>query len=179
MFINRIEITLTEKQRNLLTKIASSQTYQSNLKMRAQIILDAANKVSNRATREKLQIVKSTIIKWKKRWCENASLLLACEDERLKGIAYERKICEVLSDLPRPGTPAKFTAEQICQIMSVACESPEDSGLPLSHWSLPSLASELVNRKIVDSISTSQLHIFLKSNGHQATQGKTMDPYAH
>ncbi|WP_440656999.1 helix-turn-helix domain-containing protein [Cysteiniphilum sp. G11B1] len=74
----------------------------------------------------------------------------------------------MLDDLPREGTPAKFSAEQICKIISVACEAPEKSGIPLSHWSLPSLAAELVKRQIVDSISTSQLHVFLKSGRYKA-----------
>jgi hypothetical protein len=27
-----------------------------------------------------------------------------------------------LADRPRPGCPATFTAEQICQIMAIACD---------------------------------------------------------
>jgi hypothetical protein len=53
--------------------------------------------------------------------------------------------------------------------MNVACETPEESGLPLSHWTLSELASELVRRRIVESISTSQLCVFLKSGGDKAT----------
>jgi hypothetical protein len=82
-----------------------------------------------------------------------------------------------LSDKPRPGCPGKFTAEQICQIMNAACETPEESGLPLSHWTLSELASELVRRKIVESISTSQLCVFLKSGRNKAAQDKGMDSY--
>ena len=62
-----------------------------------------------------------------------------------------------------------FTAEQVCQILSVACEWPEDSGLPMSHWSLNSLAHEIIKRNIVESISRSQLAVFLKSGGHKTT----------
>ena len=68
-----------------------------------------------------------------------------------------------LSDKARPGCPGKFSAEQICQIMDVACETPEESGLPLSHWTLTELAAELIRRNIVESISTSQMRVFLKS----------------
>ena len=33
-------------------------------------------------------------------------------------------IVEALTDHPRAGTPATFTAEQIVQIVAVACEDP-------------------------------------------------------
>ncbi len=39
-----------------------------------------------------------------------------------------------------------YTAEQVYQIISVACERPEDSGLPISHWSLSSFADEVIKR---------------------------------
>jgi hypothetical protein len=40
-----------------------------------------------------------------------------------------------LADEPRPGAPATFTPEQVCAIVALACEPPEKSELPLSHWS--------------------------------------------
>jgi len=68
-----------------------------------------------------------------------------------------------LSDLPRSGTPPKFTAEQLVQIMAVACEAPAESGRPVSHWTPPELADEVVKRQIVESISPSSVWRFLKS----------------
>ena len=91
------------------------------------------------------------------------------ENETEKLIDYKRHIETLLSDAPRSGGPTKFSAEQLCQIYAVATEKPEESGLPLSHWSLSSLAEELAKRKIVDSISTSQLSVFLKSTGAETT----------
>jgi hypothetical protein len=67
-----------------------------------------------------------------------------------------------LADEPRPGTPATFTPEQICAIMALACEPPEQSDLPLSHWSQSELAREAVRRGIVDSISHGSVGRFLK-----------------
>ncbi len=83
----------------------------------------------------KLDIDKKTISKWRNHWSKNKEKLLAIENEE-QGIARQRSIERVLSDAPRSGTPCKFTAEQICLVMNVACESPEENGLPLSHWSL-------------------------------------------
>ncbi|MBV9603236.1 MAG: helix-turn-helix domain-containing protein [Chloroflexi bacterium] len=33
-----------------------------------------------------------------------------------------------LADAPKPGAPPKFTPEQICQIIALACEKPADCG---------------------------------------------------
>jgi putative transposase len=71
-------------------------------------------------------------------------------------------IMAVLSDRPRPGTPAKFTAEQVCQIIKVACEEPALSGRPITRWTPRELADEVVKREIVESISPTQVGRFLK-----------------
>jgi putative transposase len=102
--------------------------------------------------------------------------LAQAEMEEEKG-EYKKRILALLDDAPRSGCPGKFSAEQICHILSVACESPEESEHPLSHWSLSSLVREVVHRGIVASISKSQMHVFLKSCGDKATQGKNMDSH--
>ncbi len=61
--------------------------------------------------------------------------------------------CRTAEDLPRPGTPARITAEQRCQIEAMACEEPEDSGRPISQWTSREIADEVMKRGIVDSIS--------------------------
>ncbi|WP_421659268.1 helix-turn-helix domain-containing protein [Leptothermofonsia sp. ETS-13] len=53
---------------------------------------------------------------------------------------------ERLADAPRPGAPATFTLEQITQLYALACAPPEHSGRPISHWTPPELADELVKQ---------------------------------
>jgi len=60
---------------------------------------------------------------------------------------------ERLEDLPRPGAPAKITADQRCQLEALACESPEDSGRPISQWTGREIADEMIQRNIVETIS--------------------------
>jgi putative transposase len=62
-------------------------------------------------------------------------------------------IADRLEDLPRPGTPARITADQRCQIEAMACEDPEDSSRPISQWTSREIADEVMKRGIVDSIS--------------------------
>jgi putative transposase len=58
-----------------------------------------------------------------------------------------------LADAPRPGAPAKLTADQRCRIEALACEKPEESGRPITHWTAREIADELKKRKIVENIS--------------------------
>ncbi len=74
----------------------------------------------------------------------------------------------MLSDEQRPGGPAKFSLEQIVQIVAVACEQPATSGRPISHWTPTEIAQEVVKRGIVQEISPRSVARFLK-RGNTAT----------
>jgi transposase len=69
----------------------------------------------------------------------------------------------VLTDTPRSGTPATFTAEQSVQMVAVACEPPAESGRPIRHWTPREVADEVRKRGIVETISTRSVGRFLKS----------------
>jgi hypothetical protein len=59
-------------------------------------------------------------------------------------------------------------SEQIVQIVAVACEQPESSRRPISHWTPRELAQEVVKRGIVQEISPRSVGRFLKG-GNAAT----------
>ena len=162
------KITLTEKQFDVLSQIVTSRTHRLDHIERAQIILLCSELKPNVQISMKLGISISTVKKWRKRWLKNEEKLLLV-DEKEKGINYVRKILEILSDEQRSGAPCTFTAEQVCQIMSLACERPVDSELPISHWSLNSLMNEIINRGIVKTISRSRLSVFLKSREYKTS----------
>ncbi len=60
---------------------------------------------------------------------------------------------ERLADAPRSGSPATFSLEQVLQLFAIACESPENYGRPISHWTSRELADEMMKQGIVESIS--------------------------
>jgi putative transposase len=66
-------------------------------------------------------------------------------------------IRETLSDAPRSGSPGKFSAAQVCEILAVACELPGDSGRPISQWTREELRDEVIKRGLVDNISGCQI----------------------
>ena len=97
---------------------------------------------------------------WRRRWQESFEALVFAEFN-LTHSALCRLIGDVLSDAPRSGSPAKYSAEQVTQILAVACEKPELSGRPINEWTSRELTDEVIKRGIVDSISSSQVGRYL------------------
>jgi transposase len=81
-------------------------------------------------------------------------------------------ILDTLSDAPRPGAPGTFTADQVSQIVALACEPPKLSGRPIKHWTHRELRDEAVKRKIVPDISVSQVGRFLQQAAVQPHRKK-------
>lgn len=165
-----VPITLTTEQENILKKIASRRTANHSHIQRAQIILYAASGEANKDIAAKLSLSRVTVRLWRKRWAENSEKLQCVEEKEENPKKYEQFILTLLTDQPRSGAPCTFTPEQICQLVALSCEAPEDSDYPVSHWSLSLLADEAKKRGIVPSISTRQLGRFLKSVGPKAPQ---------
>ena len=140
-------IQLSPEQEAALNDLVRAHSTPQKLAERARIILLAAAGKGMAETAAALGIWRKTIRLWRRHW-EAA--------EATAGVAAR------LSDAPRPGAPATFTPEQVCAIMALACEPPEQSDLPLSHWSQSELAREAVRRGIVDSISHGSVGRFLK-----------------
>jgi transposase len=76
---------------------------------------------------------------------------------------------ERLDDLPRPGTPPRLTANQICQIEELACEKPENSRRPITQWTGREIADEIKKRGIVDEISPRHASRLLKKKASNRT----------
>jgi hypothetical protein len=55
-----------------------------------------------------------------------------------------------------------MSAEQVTRILAVACEKPELSGRPITHWTYRELRDEVIKRGIVEDISVSRIGDFLR-----------------
>lgn len=161
-------VNLTQKQTAILTKFVSGKKTEKRLYQRSKIILDASEGKTNTKISKYLDMRHETIAHWRNKWIKHEKKLAILEKEKSSDEDYLDAIIEVLSDEARPGAPCVFTPEQVCQIVSVACEKPELCGYPVSHWSTKLLAQEVKKRGVVDSISATQVGRFLKSSGHKA-----------
>ena len=61
--------------------------------------------------------------------------------ERIK--RFNSKGLQALEDLPRPGRPAIYTAEQVSEVIAAALTKPEDLELPFACWTLDRLEAYL------------------------------------
>lgn len=161
-------IELTKIQRIILERKVRCQTCPQRDGKRARIILEAAVGLDNQSIAVKIGVERGTVRFWRQRWL-NAGELFALIEQEDDESDIEYWIGMVLSDEPRPGGPTKFTPEQICQLVAIACERPGDAGRPVTHWTPTELAGEAVKRGVVKQISSRTVGRFLKGSRSQAT----------
>src|SRR3954470_23549854 len=155
------KITITERQQEILQTFARSVTAASRLRQRAAIIVFAFDGLLNEEIARRVGLTHRQVGRWRRRWAQAWDRLIDLECCETKA-DLRRAIEAVLTDEPRPGAPGKFTPEQVTQILAVACEPPEKSGRPITHWTAHELADEVVERGIVASISPTQVGRYLR-----------------
>src|SRR5439155_21823053 len=124
----------------------------------------------NDATAVQVGLDRQEVGVWRQRWRDAWAAL--CVWESTEPHRLREAILDVLADAPRPGAPATFTAEQVAQIVALACEPPQLSGRPIGHWTLRELRAEAITRKIVEAISVSQIGRFLQQAAVQPHRKK-------
>jgi len=167
------KIRLSERQKEILEVIVRKSTSEQRLVVRAWVVLLGYQGKLNEVIAEELGLCAAQVGQWRRRWADSWDRLIAVEcREGCKALA--KSIEALLRDAPRSGSPGKFTAEQVTQILAVACEAPEDSGRPVTHWTPAELADEVQKRGIVDSISVRQVGRFLKSGRSETTSRRVL-----
>ncbi|WP_433496763.1 IS630 family transposase [Sphaerimonospora sp. CA-214678] len=168
------QIVLAAAERRRLKQLAYSHTAPYQQVIRVRIVLDAAHGYSNAKISRRRGVTVDTVRLWRGRYA----------DEGMKGLA----------DRPRSGRPPKFTPVQVAEIKALACQLPAETGVPLSRWSCPDLAGEVVARGIAAAISAStvrrilaadalkpwqyQTWIFIRDPDFAAKASKVLDLYA-
>jgi len=152
------EILLTDAERQELEKLVRRPTTAQQKALRGRIVLLAADGKNTPEIGRQLRTSLDTVRLWRRRWLDLQPILLK-----------DLSVAERLEDLPRPGTPPRFTADQICQMEQMACEKPEKAGRPISQWTGREIADELVKRGIVDKISARHASRLLKKRASSRT----------
>lgn len=151
-----IVINLSDEATTALTKLIKAHQTGQQIVLRGRIILAAGQGHSNAQIARDLDVDVKTVGLWRQRW-------QMLEPIPLSELSAEER----LEDLPRPGAPARITADQRCQIEALACEQPEKSGRPITHWTNREIADELIQRKIVETISPRHAGRLLKRGRSQ------------
>lgn len=136
------EVKLSDGEREGLEKLVRRHQVGQQIALRARIVLAAADGLKNKEIVAKYEITADTTRLWRNRWVKLQDI---SEDDL--------SIEERLQDAPRPGAPARITADQRCKIEALACEQPEKAGRPISQWTAREIADEVMERKIVKRIS--------------------------
>jgi len=139
------------------------------------VVLQAAQGHSTARTAQELGLCQDTVRKWRRRWCQAPSV-------------------SSLGDAKRSGRPPRFTPVQVALLKATACKPPKACGQPLSRWSCPELARQVVADGICPSISSStvrrwltedalkpwqfQSWIFITDPHFAGKAGKVLDLYA-
>lgn len=165
------KIVITEKQQAILKRIVNASTSSVRHQQRASIVLLAFEGLLNEEIAERVNLSPQQVGLWRRRWQLSFEALVAIECRETHA-ELSRMIEQVLTDAPRLGSPGKFTAEQITLILAVACESPELSDRPVTHWTHRELADEVVKRGMVESISTSHVGELLRAAELQPHRSK-------
>ena len=159
---------LTDSEKTFLDRLASRAKTEQRLALRANILLALHEGRSVSQIARDLHIVRNTVTKWRDRWLAVQDRLGQAQQAPDDQEAFEALALEVLGDAPRTGKPADFTPEQITQIVALSCESPQESGRPITNWTQRELADEAQKRGLVKQISHRSVGRFLKRGRSQA-----------
>jgi len=156
------KVVITERQQEILRTFSKATTVAKRLSQRATLVLLAFAGQDNEALAQQVGLGRHQVGLWRRRWQHafDKLVLIECLDETPAALRHALE--KVLADEPRPGSPGKFTAEQLTLILALACESPALSGRPITHWTGHELAEEISKRGIVESISVSQVNRLLR-----------------
>jgi putative transposase len=163
-------IALSARQRAALEHLCRCPTASVRLVRRASALLALADDTCLRRAATGQGLTRVSVRLWRDRWLGAADRLAGAEADGASDRDLLEQIEAALDDAARPGGPATFTAEQVVQIVATACEPPEKSDRPISHWTHAELADEVKKRRIVRAISPRSVGRFLKRGGPAASQ---------
>jgi putative transposase len=150
------ELVLREEEQKELEGFVSRHQSPQQQAQRGRMILAAGEGKSNGQIARELAVSVDTVRMWRKRW-------ISLQPVPLKELAVEER----LEDLPRAGRRAQISAEQVCQLVAMACEQPKER--PISHWTGREIADEAKRRGIIKEISPRHASRLLKKKTSSLT----------
>jgi transposase len=135
-------VCLTDEARQQLRDMVWSGTRSVRVVRRAQILLKSDEGLTDEEIVEQLGCGERTVRDVRKRFCTEG---LECS----------------LFDAPRSGRPPSFTARQQQQVIALACTSPPEGRC---RWTLELLCEHAATRGFVESVSKSEVALWLKAH---------------
>jgi putative transposase len=142
-------LSLSKEEREVVEKLVRRHSTPQQLVLRGRIVLGAAEGKGNSEIAREVGLGVDRVREWRMRWIGLQAASLS-----------ELPVEERLSDLPRAGRPSEISAEQMCQMVAMACEQPKER--PISHWTGREIADEVERRGIIQHISPRHASRLLK-----------------
>jgi transposase len=161
-----ITITLNTAEQALLQTILRKRSIPEFQKQRIQIVLAASTGLQNKDIAKQYQLEVNRVGLWRKRWAIQHQLWKD-SDQTLRPAMSETLALLWIADKQGRGRKARITADQRTQIVALARETPEQNGLPITHWTAARLAEIAIKRNIVDAISRPTVSRILKKTTYR------------
>lgn len=158
------QISISEQQKEILSRITRQTTADFREVTRAQLILEIGRGQPNAKIAQTLNCGIRKVRHWRSKWLAHQTQINQIETAPEKNQQTEKTIRQILRDNPRSGAPATYSSEEYCQILAIALNTPEESGRPISQWSSRDLADECEKRGLTSGISARQIGRFLKGS---------------
>jgi len=142
-------LSLSKEEREALDKLVRRHGTPQQIAVRGRIVLAAAQGKGNSEIAREVGLGVDRVRQWRMRW-------IGLQAVSLSDLSVEER----LADLPRAGRPSQISAEQLCQLVAMACEQPKER--PISHWTGRELADEVQRRGIIEHISPRHASRLLK-----------------
>lgn len=160
----RTPLILSVQEKTQLESLQRQRTVSQCAVERARILLMAAENNTVADIAATLGLCVNTVYKWIRRFTQTSASNNSGDSSSSDEIP---PMLPRLADAPRSGRPETFTPEQICAITALACEKPEDHGLPITHWTARELRDQALRQGIVPSISVRQINRLLEQTDLQ------------
>jgi len=159
-----VQITVSDRVGELLMGCIKKRNIESHYQKRMHIIYLSSLGKENQDISRKLGCSPVTVRKWRKRWKIFEGVIKQTEIEidnksaNKVDLLYKAK--EILTDLPRSGSSSRITNSEKDRLVALACEPPQDHGLPFTVWTHKELSEQA--KKMGINISPSYCGILLK-----------------
>ena len=159
-----VQIKLSKRVEELLISSMRKRNIESHFLKRMNIIYQSSLGKENQDISSEMKCSPVTVRKWRERWKTFEDVIIQLEIDLDTGAANKvdllNKIKEILSDLPRSGSTSRITKSEKDRLVALACEPPQDHGLPITVWTHKELSAQAKRMGI--NISSSYYGILLK-----------------
>ena len=140
--MKELVVRLRDEARCALQGLVRSGSRSARVVVRAQVLLKSDAGLTDGEIAEDVGLVVRTVAEIRKRFCTGG---------------LERAV----SDAPRSGKPPEFTVRQRQQVIALACTDPPEGR---ARWTLALLCEHAAKHGFVDSVSQSEVSLWLKEH---------------